>query len=277
MASEIMEWETLSQCIERECYVVGGEIRVRRAIVQAVAAAVRAPLEERVKELEAECSKEGLSERRALDEELQCADDAIEECGLGDRGDITAADAIRRVTADRDTLRAQLAEAVARNETLVTLRQLLGTDDVVGAVRELAAERITDRVLAAWLFDRAEQYENESATRAAFDDLIGAVEEGEYRAAFAHGELDDLLVKRPIPMVLFCPECGAQHIDAPDPERGWENPPHKSHLCHACATVWRPADVPTNGVLSVSRGSRDNWTPTREAHVATPDPSPTSG
>lgn len=69
----------------------------------------------------------------------------------------------------------------------------------------------------------------------------------------------------PIDMVLHCPYCITQHIDAPEgPD--WTNPPHKSHLCHSCKTVWRPADVPTNGVVSVkTRGSADNWPPFRVA------------
>jgi hypothetical protein len=67
----------------------------------------------------------------------------------------------------------------------------------------------------------------------------------------------------PIDMVLHCPQCGTQHIDAPDertPE--WKNEPHRSHLCHnpACGCIWRPADVPTNGVLAVkTRGKADTW------------------
>lgn len=64
----------------------------------------------------------------------------------------------------------------------------------------------------------------------------------------------------PIDMVLHCPACGLKHIDAPDTRRVlaegvyvddvtlWDNPPHKSHLCHGCGHIWRPADVPTNGV-----------------------------
>lgn len=64
----------------------------------------------------------------------------------------------------------------------------------------------------------------------------------------------------PIDMVLHCPKCGLQHIDAPDPAPRytswkqfdhWTNPPHRSHLCKTCGWVWRPADVPTNGVLAV--------------------------
>lgn len=64
---------------------------------------------------------------------------------------------------------------------------------------------------------------------------------------------------RPVDLLLFCPNCGTQHIDAPDkrtPE--WTNPPHRSHLCHDCATIWRPADVPTNGVAKINtKGKRD--------------------
>lgn len=62
----------------------------------------------------------------------------------------------------------------------------------------------------------------------------------------------------PIDMVLHCPKCGLQHIDASEPpvefEPGaaqWNNPPHRSHLCHGCGHIWRPADVPTNGVAAV--------------------------
>lgn len=74
----------------------------------------------------------------------------------------------------------------------------------------------------------------------------------------------------PIDMILHCPACGAQHIDAPDPEgeahaasdgteSRWTNPPHRSHLCHGCGHIWRPADVPTNGVQDIkTRGKRDS-------------------
>jgi hypothetical protein len=63
----------------------------------------------------------------------------------------------------------------------------------------------------------------------------------------------------PIPMILFCPRCGIQHFDAPEPERGWTNPPHRSHLCASCGTIWRPADVTTTGVAKIeTRGSADH-------------------
>lgn len=85
----------------------------------------------------------------------------------------------------------------------------------------------------------------------------------------------------PIDMVLHCPKCGMQHIDAPmtdsqyterlhesswwecggdKPER-WTNPPHRSHLCHHCGHIWRPADAPTNGVAAIkTRGKNDSPT-----------------
>lgn len=73
----------------------------------------------------------------------------------------------------------------------------------------------------------------------------------------------------PIDMVLHCPACGLQHIDRADtpedgadwndPEITWNNPPHRSHLCHGCGHIWRPADVPTNGVRAVlTKGKADS-------------------
>lgn len=63
----------------------------------------------------------------------------------------------------------------------------------------------------------------------------------------------------PIPMVLFCPACTAQHIDAPQPEKDWDNPPHRSHECQFCGHIWRPADVPTTGVAAIeTRGKLDS-------------------
>lgn len=66
---------------------------------------------------------------------------------------------------------------------------------------------------------------------------------------------------QPLDMVLHCPKCHTQHVDEPDERTpGWVNPPHRSHLCHACGTIWRPADVPTNGVREVkTRGKADSW------------------
>lgn len=60
----------------------------------------------------------------------------------------------------------------------------------------------------------------------------------------------------PVPMLLSCPSCRTQHVD-----RGtWTKVPHRSHLCHDCGVVWRPADVPTVGVGNIkTRGESDNW------------------
>jgi len=68
--------------------------------------------------------------------------------------------------------------------------------------------------------------------------------------------------QRPIRMILFCPVCDTQHIDAPDDRtQGWVNPPHRSHLCHHCGTIWRPADVATEGVAAIeTKGRADTWT-----------------
>lgn len=71
----------------------------------------------------------------------------------------------------------------------------------------------------------------------------------------------------PIDMILFCPACGKQHIDAPDERTpDWTNPPHRSHLCHGCGFTWRPADVPTNGVERIkTRGKNDTMLRVRES------------
>jgi hypothetical protein len=79
----------------------------------------------------------------------------------------------------------------------------------------------------------------------------------------------------PIDMLLFCPNCGEQHIDEAKSDvcetcgrseaecvcssfTAWLNPPHKSHYCGSCYHVWRPADVPTNGVAAIqTKGRRD--------------------
>lgn len=62
----------------------------------------------------------------------------------------------------------------------------------------------------------------------------------------------------PIPMILFCPQCGEQHIDAPEPGTDWDNPPHRSHTCHTCKTIFRPCDRFTTGVAAIeTHGTKD--------------------
>lgn len=65
-----------------------------------------------------------------------------------------------------------------------------------------------------------------------------------------------------VDMLIFCPRCNVQHVDRPQPEKNWDNPPHKSHLCHACGCIWRPSDMCTNGVESIhTKGKDDNLNP----------------
>ncbi len=84
-------------------------------------------------------------------------------------------------------------------------------------------------------------------------------------------------LEAPIPILLFCPMCGTQHIDAEDATKSqdglhihngilgvphWANPPHRSHLCAQCGCIWRPADVATVGVASIeTKGKADNFSP----------------
>lgn len=51
-------------------------------------------------------------------------------------------------------------------------------------------------------------------------------------------------VPSPVPMLLWCPACGARHVDAGD----YATKPHHTHACQACGMVWRPAIVATTGV-----------------------------
>jgi hypothetical protein len=117
------------------------------------------------------------------------------------------------------------------------------------------------------------------------NELLEAVQKPEEKAKQNEKQLD---------LLLFCPNCGKQHIDKAEPNvcqdcghdrnehfnagernvcsggwRGnsgcqcdgftaWLNPPHKSHRCDNCNHVWRPADVPTNGVAVIkTRGKQD--------------------
>lgn len=64
----------------------------------------------------------------------------------------------------------------------------------------------------------------------------------------------------PVDMILHCPSCHLQHVDEPDERTpDWTNPSHRSHLCHGCGHIWRPADVPTNGVAAIkTKGKKDS-------------------
>jgi hypothetical protein len=51
-------------------------------------------------------------------------------------------------------------------------------------------------------------------------------------------------IGQPVPMLLWCPQCGDRHIDEGD----FATKEHHTHACQACGMVWRPAVVPTVGV-----------------------------
>lgn len=51
-------------------------------------------------------------------------------------------------------------------------------------------------------------------------------------------------VDTPIPMLLWCPECGKRHID----EGEFATKPHHTHACQHCGHVWRPCVMTTVGV-----------------------------
>lgn len=72
---------------------------------------------------------------------------------------------------------------------------------------------------------------------------------------------------RPIDMILRCPTCGTQHIDASDGD--WTNPPHRSHLCATCGHIWRPADVATNGVAAIKTKGQNDSAPVAAQPVVT--------
>ena len=47
-----------------------------------------------------------------------------------------------------------------------------------------------------------------------------------------------------VPMLLWCPECGARHID----EGEFATKKHHTHACQNCGHCWRPAIIATCGV-----------------------------
>jgi hypothetical protein len=49
---------------------------------------------------------------------------------------------------------------------------------------------------------------------------------------------------QPVPMLLWCPECGTRHIDVPP----FDTKVHHTHACQHCGMVWRPAICATKGV-----------------------------
>lgn len=134
------------------------------------------------------------------------------------------------------------------------------TDRMLGSIGPLCPE-CGETTEVEWVPGEADAREAHYVDR--IDDLAHSV----YEEAMAFGMSVDLLKKYfkglidlPLRMILHCPVCRRQHVDAPEPDKGWTNPPHKSHLCGFCGCQWRPADVPTTGVAHTeTKGKNDNW------------------
>lgn len=68
---------------------------------------------------------------------------------------------------------------------------------------------------------------------------MGSLRPCEMHAAWMRSE-----IIRPVPMILFCPQCGERHIDVGE----FETKHHHTHACQYCGFVWRPAVDSTVGV-----------------------------
>jgi hypothetical protein len=77
-------------------------------------------------------------------------------------------------------------------------------------------------------------------------------------AALDASEAEVAGLRAPIPMLMYCPRCGVQHVDKPSDDGSWTNPPHYTHTCQSCGARWRWCDShPTTGVGSISDPGRD--------------------
>ena len=132
-----------------------------------------------------------------------------------------------------------------RNAARAELVELKAADEAIRAY----LQKVIESGSAAGLEDAP------TTPMARAQDLIRGAKTG-WEAFLAAGILG--AAKAPLEMVLHCPECRAQHVDAPDEASGWTNPPHRTHRCKNCGWNWRPADVFTTGVASVkTRGELD--------------------
>lgn len=114
-----------------------------------------------------------------------------------------------------------------------------------------AAYKLPDndpRIIAWKHFQETDEFKNACKWALTEEHLVGSL-----WAVFIAGHTNI-----PIDMLLYCPHCGELHVDEPNAEKGWDNPPHRSHECQLCGWVWRPADVPTNGVAAIqTKGKLD--------------------
>lgn len=114
--------------------------------------------------------------------------------------------------------------------------------------------------LKLWLKERELNARQIASRKTIADRSLWIEDSNHFKAAYEAIQLAELKEQKPIDMVLHCPACGTQHVDAPDERTpGWVNEPHRSHLCHNCWHIWRPADVPTNGVAAIkTKGKADS-------------------
>lgn len=99
---------------------------------------------------------------------------------------------------------------------------------------------------------------------AAYDEIRSLLEAADYQHTFIDRrtvDMNQIAVTRgpenlPIDMILYCPSCGAQHVDEPQPEKSWTNPPHREHECQKCLFRWKPSNHPTNGVATIPEKHR---------------------
>lgn len=121
-----------------------------------------------------------------------------------------------------------------------------------GAFRNVGAEGESVWLVCAEL-ERARQALDK--VKAALGDRLLA--KGPLSEEYAHGimrDIDNALGGElpihptqpiaPVPMLLWCPECGARHVDVGT----FATKPHHTHACQECGMVWRPAIVATVGV-----------------------------
>lgn len=131
-----------------------------------------------------------------------------------------------------DALVGGLAELAAVHEAArAAIRELARLNE---RVRELEALRVANASLAALanaLGDKAPS----AASRTWGEDIIDAAIR-EIQASRFYSE--------PVPVLLWCPECGERHVDVGE----HATKPHHTHACQHCGHVWRPAKVSTVGV-----------------------------
>lgn len=164
----------------------------------------------------------------------------------------------------------QVARATPPTESVATPFSQQRVAHLVGRLRDSSGGHINglyDREAADMLEELAQLADSEGSRAVKY---LRRARDAEARIAAL--EAPPTEPATPIDMVLHCPNCGMQHIDAPwtpkspltnDQINGvepvWGNPPHRSHLCHGCGHIWRPADVPTNGVAGVkTKGKADS-------------------